>query len=172
MNFYTNVVKYGNNLHIREIKHGQRINRKLQYEPTMFIPAVRKTNWQTLDGRYVTPIKRASMKECDEWLKNYESQPHQVFGSSQYAYTYISTAYPNRIDWDIDMMLIITIDIEVQCENGFPDPQKAIEPILSITIKNHQNKRIMVWGIGDFVNRRDDVAYIKCKNEEDLIQEF
>tara|TARA_Y100000592_G_scaffold52595_1_gene83087 strand:- start:800 stop:2872 length:2073 start_codon:yes stop_codon:yes gene_type:complete len=30
----------------------------------------------------------------------------------------------------------------------------------------------MVWGIGDFVNRRDDVAYIKCKNEEDLIHEF
>ena len=30
----------------------------------------------------------------------------------------------------------------------------------------------MVWGIGDFVNRRDDVAYIKCKNEEDLLYEF
>ena len=30
----------------------------------------------------------------------------------------------------------------------------------------------MVWGIGEFVNRRDDVAYIKCKNEEDLIHEF
>ena len=27
----------------------------------------------------------------------------------------------------------------------------------------------MVWGIGEFVNRRDDVAYIKCKNEEDLL---
>ena len=44
----------------------------------------------------------------------------------------------------------------------------SIEPLLSITIKNHQNKRIMVWGIGDFVNRRDNVEYIKCKNEEDL----
>ena len=67
---------------------------------------------------------------------------------------------------------MITIDIEVQCENGFPDPEKAIEPILSITIKNHQNKRIMVWGIGEFVNRRDDVGYVKCKNEEELIHEF
>ena len=55
---------------------------------------------------------------------------------------------------------MITIDIEVQCENGFPDPQKAIEPILSITIKNHQNKRIMVWGIGEFINRRDDVGSV------------
>ena len=172
MKFYTNVVKYGNNLLIREVNNNQRTKYKLQYEPTMFVPVTRKTNWKTLDGRYVYPYKHLSIKECDEWLKSYENQPHQVFGSAQHAYTYISTEYPNRIDWDIDMMLIITIDIEVQCENGFPDPQKAIEPILSITIKNHQNKRIMVWGIGDFVNRRDDVAYIKCKNEEDLIQEF
>ena len=57
----------------------------------------------------------------------------------------------------MDKILMITIDIEVQCENGFPDPQKY-RTILSITIKNHQNKRIMVWGIGEFVNRRDDVG--------------
>ena len=172
MNFYTNVVRYGNNLLIREVKNGQRVNSKLKYEPTMFVPVVKQTNWKTLDGKYVAPIKHDSIKECTEWLKSYESQPHYIYGNSQHAYSYISTQYPSNVNWDIDKILMITIDIEVQCENGFPDPQKAIEPLLSITIKNHQNKRIMVWGIGDFVNRRDDVAYIKCKNEEDLIQEF
>ena len=172
MDFYTNVVRYGNNLLIREVKNGQRVNSKLKYKPTMFVPVMKQTNWKTLDGKYVTPIEHESIKECTEWLKSYESQPHYIYGNSQHAYTYISTQYPNRVNWDMDKILMITIDIEVQCENGFPDPQKAIEPLLSITIKNHQNKRIMVWGIGEFVNRRDDVAYIKCKNEEDLIHEF
>ena len=172
MDFYTNVVRYGNNLLIREVKNGQRINSKLKYKPTMFVPVMKQTNWKTLDGKYVAPIEHESIKECSEWLKSYESQPHYIFGNPQHAYTYISTQYPNEIKWDIDKLIMITIDIEVQCENGFPDPQKAIEPLLSITIKNHQNKRIMVWGIGEFVNRRDDVGYIKCKNEEDLIHEF
>ena len=172
MSFYTNVVRYGNNLLIREVVNGQRVNSKLKYKPTLFVPVVKPTNWKTLDDKNVTPMEFGSIKECSEWLKSYEDQPHLIYGNTQHAYTYISTQYPNRVNWDMDKILMITIDIEVQCENGFPDPQKAIEPLLSITIKNHQNKRIMVWGIGEFVNRRDDVAYIKCKNEEDLIHEF
>ena len=172
MDFYTNVVRYGNNLLIREVKNGQRINSKLKYKPTMFVKVVKETNWKTLEGNNVTPIQHESIKECTEWLKSYEGQPHLIFGNPQHAYTYISTQYPNEVKWDIDKLIMITIDIEVQCENGFPDPQKAIEPLLSITIKNHQNKRIMVWGIGEFINRRDDVGYVECKNEEDLIHEF
>jgi|TARA_B100000524_G_scaffold210174_1_gene109915 hypothetical protein len=39
--------------------------------------------------------------------------------------------------------------IETQCENGFPDPEKAEEEMLSITIKNQTTKKIIVWGIGD-----------------------
>ena len=172
MSFYTNVVRYGNNLLIREVVNGQRVNSRLKYKPTLFVPVVKPTNWKTLDDKNVTPMEFGSIKECSEWLKSYEDQPHLIYGNTQHAYTYISTQYPDEVNWDMDKILMITIDIEVQCENGFPNPQKAIEPLLSITIKNHQNKRIMVWGIGEFVNRRDDVAYIKCKNEEDLIQEF
>jgi DNA polymerase elongation subunit (family B) len=43
---------------------------------------------------------------------------------------------------------------------------------LSITVKNHQNKKIVVWGIGDFENSRDDVSYIKCDTEKHLLQSF
>ena len=89
----------------------------------MFVPVMKQTNWK-LDGKYVTPIEHESIKECTEWLKSYESQPHYIYGNVQHAYTYISTQYPNRINWDMDKILMITIDIEVQCENGFPDPQK------------------------------------------------
>ena len=59
------------------------------------------------------------MKECDEWVKSYESQPHYVYGNTLHAYSYIADTYPNTINWDIDQILIVTMDIEVQCENGF-----------------------------------------------------
>ena len=80
--------------------------------------------------------------------------------------------YPNDVNWDIDQILIVTIDIEVQCENGFPNPKDAIEPLLSITVKNHQSKKFVVWGIGKFTNNRDDVTYIECESEIHLIKEF
>ena len=72
----------------------------------------------------------------------------------------------------MEKILVVTIDIEVQCENGFPSPKLAEEELLSITIKNHQTKRIVVWGIGDFETTRDDVNYIKCDNEVHLLKEF
>ena len=79
MDFYTNVVRYGNNLLIREVKNGQRVNSKLKYKPTMFVPVMKQTNWKTLDGKYVTPIEHESIKECTEWLKSYESQQSNLY---------------------------------------------------------------------------------------------
>ena len=85
---------------------------------------------------------------------------------------YIADEYPSYVKWDIDKILVVTMDIEVACENGFPNPEQAIEPLLSITIKNHQNKQILVWGIGDYKNSREDVTYVKCDTEYKLVQEF
>ena len=65
-------------------------------------------------------------------------------------------------------MRIVTIDIEVECENGFPNADKALEPMLSITIKNHDTGRIKVWGLHDYQNDREDVQYIKCQTEREL----
>ena len=72
----------------------------------------------------------------------------------------------------MDKILILTIDIEVACESGFPDAQKADEPLLSITVKNQSNKAIMVWGIAEYHTDRKDVRYILCENENDLLKKF
>ena len=64
MNFYTNVIRYGNNLLIREVKNGQRVNSKLKYKPTMFVPVIKQTNWKTLDGKYVTPLNMSQSKNA------------------------------------------------------------------------------------------------------------
>jgi len=172
MNFYTNVIQWGNNLLVREIKNGQRINSKIRYSPTLYAFVKEKTPYKTLDGEYVTDISFDTIKEAKEWLENNKNQSELVYGNTQYPYTYISDTYKDRVNWDLEKLLMVTIDIEVQCENGFPSPSKAEEELLSITIKNHQSKRIVVWGIGDFETEREDVSYIKCKNEVHLLKEF
>ena len=172
MDFYTNIVRWGNNLLLREIVNGERVNTRVKYSPTLYAPVLKQTSHKTLDGKYVTPIKHETMKDAKEWVEQYKDQPHMVYGNTLYAYSYLSEEYPDRVNWNMDNILLITLDIEVECENGFPNVEQAIEPLISITIKNHQNKRIMVWGIGGFKTDRGDVGYVQCQDEKELIQEF
>ena len=172
MNFYTNIVRWGNNLLLREIVNVERVNTRVKYSPTLYAPVLKQTSHKTLDGKYVTPIKHETMKDAKEWAEQYKNQPHMVYGNTLYAYSYLSEEYPDRVNWNMDNILLITLDIEVECENGFPNVEQAIEPLISITIKNHQNKRIMVWGIGGFKTDRGDVGYVQCQDEKELIQEF
>ena len=142
MDFYTNVVQWGNFLLVRGVDKNQRVNFRLKYKPTLFVPVMKQTDWKTLDGKSVTPYQFDCIKDAKDFLLKYESQPHLVHGLNRFAYTYISDTFPQKVNWNIDKILIMTIDIEVQCENGFPNPESAIEPLLSITVKNQQSKKI------------------------------
>ena len=172
VDFYTNVSQRGNYLCVREVKGSKRINSKVRYAPTLFTPVQRETGYKTLDGSHVLPTQFFNLYDAKKWVTSHKSQPELVYGNTQYPYCYISDEYEGSINWDIDQILIVTIDIEVQCENGFPNVRLAEEELLSITIKNHQNKKIVVWGIGEFSTNRDDVTYIQCESETHLFKEF
>ena len=172
MSFYTNVLQWSNDLLVREVKNGQRQNSRIRYSPTLYSPVKQKTGYKTLNGEHVLPQTFDTMKEAKRWVEDHKSQPDLVYGNTQYAYNYLSDTYKGKVDWDLEQILIVTIDIEVQCENGFPSAFLAEEEMLSITIKNHQNKKIVVWGIGKFKTDREDVTYIECESEKHLLKEF
>ena len=90
MNFYTNVIQWGNQLLIREVKNGQRINSKVRYSPTLFSSVNQETGYKTLDGSNVLPTKFHSIKDAKEHIENYKSQSELVYGNTQYPYCYIS----------------------------------------------------------------------------------
>ena len=172
MKFYTNITRWGNQLLLREYVDGQRLNRRIKYSPTMYSIVTKPTEYRTLEGKFVMPIKHHTMQECNEWVDNYKNQPELIYGNTLYQYSYLAEQYPNRIEWDIEKLLMVTIDIETECENGFPNVEDAIEKLISITIKNHQSKEIIVWGVGYFKTDRKDVHYVKCDNEQHLIKQF
>ena len=171
MEFYTNVIQRGNSLLVRGVENGQRVSKRVNYQPTLFNKVNEYTGYKTLDGQDVLPKSFHSIKEAKDWIEQRVNQ-EIVFGNTQYPYCYIGDEYPNDVPWDKDKILIVTIDIEVECENGFPDPKDAAEPLLSITMKNHQNKQIIVWGLHEFQNYRDDVDYRLCRDEDDLLIKF
>jgi DNA polymerase elongation subunit (family B) len=172
MKFYTHVAQWGNQLLVRAVENGVRSNFKVKYEPTLYVPVQKETGWTTLEGKNVSPMNFLSIKEAKEFVEQYQSQPHLVYGMTQFPYTYIAEKYSKQIQFDSSQMRIVTIDIEVECENGFPNADKALEPMLAITIKNHDTGRIKVWGLHDYHNDREDVQYIKCQTERELLAQF
>ena len=165
-------MQWGNFILLREVVDGERRNRRIKYSPTLFASVEKPTKYKTLNGGYVTPVVHPTMREAKEWIAQYSDQHDIIHGNTQYPYCFLSDTFKGTMKWDMDQILIVTIDIEVQCENGFPAVKEAEEEMLSITIKNHQSKRIVVWGIGEFQNDRDDVTYIQCQDEVHLLKEF
>ena len=109
MNFYTNVLQRGNNLHVRAVVNGERQNFKIRYQPTLFSPVDQETGYKTLEGKPVLPRHFDTMKEAKEWVDSYGSQPELVYGNTQFAYSYISDTYKGQVDWDLDKILIVTV---------------------------------------------------------------
>ena len=172
MDFYTNVVSYGNSILIRGVKNGERITARNKYQPTLFVPVQKETQYKTLDGRSLTPVKQESIKHSKEFASQYSEQQNLIYGMTRYNFQYISDTWRSDINWKMEDILVVTIDIEVASDNGFPKVEDSIEELLSITVKNHQSKQIVVFGVGDYTNSREDVHYVKCVSEDELLEKF
>jgi DNA polymerase elongation subunit (family B) len=164
----------GNQFLVRGYENGKQVMFKEEYSPTLFVKSNKKTKYKTLEGEYVQEINPGSVKDCREFYKKYDGIDNfKIYGNDRYIYQYISDKYPeDEIKFDISKIKLYTIDIEVASENGFPDPKDCIEEILLITIQDYTTKEIITWGNGPFNNKQDNVKYIQCDSEHDLLVKF
>jgi DNA polymerase elongation subunit (family B) len=161
----------GDNILYRGVKDGKRVRQKIRYKPKLFVRSNNKSEWTNLDGESVEKIEFDSIRDAREFFKQYESVSNfTIYGNNKYDYAFISDVFHDEIDWDMSKICVAYIDIEVGSENGFPEPDKANEAITAITICI--DKKYYVFGCGDFVVHRDDVEYVKCDDEFELIDKF
>ena len=173
MSFYTNVQLVGDNINYLGYEDGQRIQRKFKFSPTLFVVTNKKTNHKTLDGRYAKPVRFESVKEARNFVEKYKEVPNfEVHGYDRYLYQFISQEFPNEVDYDFKKMNIMSLDIEVACENGFPNVKECAEEMLSITVQDYQTRKLKVFGTRPYKNTRDDVEFILCDGETHLLRCF
>jgi len=174
MKFYTSVLPYRGRLLVRGVNHdGSHKKFRINYKPSLFIPSGKESKYKTLSGDNVGKVTFESMPEAKKWIEQYKGvSDFKYYGNTKYQYPFIADEFPGKIDWDIKQIRILTIDIECESENGFPNPDEAIEPLISITVKEHTTKKIIVFGMNNFVNDRDDVTFVKCDGETALIKKF
>lgn len=172
--YYTSAIAYGDNILYRGIHNGQRVTRKVPYQPILYLPAKKQTDWSTLHGEPVEPMKFEGIREARDFIKRYaEVDNFKIYGNNMFQYTFISENNPEEIiDWKYSDICIANLDIEVGSENGFPEPKTASEPITAITVKFSNDDKYYTFGCGVYKTHRNDVQYVFCKDEYTLIKEF
>jgi DNA polymerase elongation subunit (family B) len=171
MKFYTNVSQYGNFVLERGIENGEPFKNKIEYAPTLFIPSKEKSKYKTLSGQSVSKMKFGNIADAKEFMNKYDTvENFEIYGYTSWMYCYLSDEYPKTITYDFNHIKIMYIDIEVASEHGFPKPEEAKEEITAISMKC--GKDFVVIGCGDYNNTREDIKYIKCESEEELIHAF
>ena len=174
MRFYTNVHQRFNEILVRGYENGKHFTSREQFNPTLYVPSKKKSKYKTLDGKSVEPVKPGNIAECKEFIEKYSGiEGFEIHGNDRYICQYISERYPEEeIKFDISKIKLVTIDIEVAAESGFPNVFECAEELLAITLQDYTTKKIICFASRPFNNTRKDVTYIKCDSEFDLISKF
>ena len=182
MSFYTCVNRYGNSMLYRGYNNrGEAVKKRVPFSPTLYLPSKNpNSEWKSLDGTRVEPIELDSMSEAMDFCKKYDDvENFKVYGNTNYVAQFINRGHPGVIEYDLKLINVGNIDIEVQSDDGFPEPDVAKYPITSICYKSSQSNTYYIWACGDYdVEKTEldldgaEVLYVKCAGESDLILKF
>ena len=174
MRFYTNVQMVGDHFLVRGYENGQHFMIREKFSPTLFVPSKKETRYKTLQGECVEAIRPGTVRDCREFIKKYDGvENFKIYGNDRYIYQYISDKYSEEeIKFDMSKIKLVTLDIEVKSENGFPDVESAAEEVLLITLQDYNTKEIITWGQGPFKLKQGNHYYKQFNNEYDLLNDF
>src|SRR5210317_1841784 len=176
MNFYTNVSRYGQNLLYRGYRNGSPIQQKIKFQPTLYAQSQNETDWKALDGVNVEPMKFDSMREAKQFMEMYAGvNGFNVYGNTKYISQFIQERWPDEVEFDPNLVNIVNIDIEVASDEGFPEPDQANHPVISIALKSNKDDNYYVWGLGEYDTSKSivsNVQYMHCRDEKELLEKF
>ena len=178
MNFYTSVNRYGNSILYRGFEDGEKVARKVFFQPTLFETASNKTGWISPDGVALQPRLMDSMKHADQLYERFSDVVNKdIYGADNYVTQFITEQFPDDISFNREKVNVTTIDIEVASDDGFPFVEQAAHPVITITCKNNIDNNYYVWGLYDYDTSKSilpdsNVFYKKCVDEQELLTDF
>lgn len=173
MKFYTNVYLHKGEILLRGYENGLRVQHAIPYRPYLFVTSrIKNTEFKTLKGTPVDKIEFDSVYEARDYIKRYKGVDGlDIYGLTNFVYTFIHDYYPGTIDYDPGLVSVVSLDIEVDASGGFPDISSADKQVTAITMS--KRGKMVVFGYHDFViPEGQDVTYLKCKDEADLLDKF
>ena len=182
MSFYSSVNRYGNSILYRGYNdNGAAITKRVKFEPTLYVTS-REDNpsHKGLDGWPLAPMKFDKMSEAKDFIEKYKDlDSFKIYGNTNYIQQFITERFPEDIKFRPSQVNVVNFDIEVASSEGFPRPEEALYPVISIALKSTKSRIYKVWGLGEYdhekteLNMGDDIIqYIRCDSEEELLTKF
>ncbi len=172
--FYTHVAVHSNKILFRGVNSkGERFSEYRDFSPTVFVPSPKKTEYQSLEGKFLQPFTAGDMRSMKDYIEKYANvSGFEVYGNENWKFQYISDNFKGDVDWSLERMKVAYIDIETECEYGFPNVSDPNESVNVITVKYvlGNKKETHTFGVGQF-----DVPNVECHvfdNEQDMLLAF
>lgn len=176
MKFYTNVHFDDNWIYDVYYENGERKTNKERYKPSVYEHINNGDGKVDIYGKSLRKIKFDSYDDYRLYVRDKQKKMGENWtpiGDVRIITQYISEKYPHDIDFDINLIKIYYLDIEVASDKGFPDPSIADQEILSITIYDNKTEMYYVFGSKEIEKTLpDNVKYFHFTTEENLLGNF
>ena len=181
IDFYTNVVKRGNDILVRGVSNGKNVQFRTHYEPTLYVEHTKDYGFKNVYNKNLKPITFENMYEASKFAQENKGSNMTLYGFPNFHNQFILENFSDSIDkFDKNLVRIHNIDIEVTSNEGFPDAASAAYPITAMCIYDNIEDKFFTFGIGEWIQSdsilpndvADKVMYFECENETDLLAKF
>ena len=181
MTFYTSVNRYGNSILYRGYTdNGTAIKQKYKFEPSLFYPIREQTVFKSFYGENLRRVKYQSMAAAKQKIEDMTGIENQrMYGTRNFIHQFITEKFPKDIDFNMSHVNVVNFDIEVASDDGFPIPEEAAYPIISIALKSSKSSVYQVWGLDQYDPAKteidlqgDLIQYHYCESETELLAKF
>lgn len=167
--YYVNAFQRGNKVHIREVcADKSRRNYHIEYKPKIYVKSDEpNTEYKSLNGDELFEIQFSDIKSAKDYVSAYQGE---VFGYPRNLYACIDDMYPYDIEYDFNDLRIGFVDIEVESDTHYSTIANPNQPIILIQLLYKDT--YYIFGTEVYETYDNNVKYIKCKNEVDLLKKF
>lgn len=169
--FYTNISQMGNKFLHRFIdSDGNKNSKFIHHDPSVFISSKKSSPFKGVKGENLQEIPFFTVKDAKDYVKMYKDM-FPIHGQLQWRLSCIQKLYPKDINFDINKLIIATLDIENFIgDEGFTKSEDATQEITAITVG--VNGHYHSFSGVDYVVEAEDVTHTYCNNETELLLKF
>lgn len=156
-------------------KDGERISTDVGYHPYFYYETTNKKA-QVATSLYGTKLKQVICNtEKDRRQKIQDLGIERIYENiTPYQQFLIDMYWDKNENDNFDEFPLKNwfFDIEVYSPDEFPKPEDAKYPINIITVYDTLEKMYYSWGLGEYKPDIENIVYVNCKTEKDLLWNF
>lgn len=163
----------GNRIFHRYVENGRHHKEVVSEYPIALYLKSEKGEDKSLYGDCLRKKQFNKIPDAREFMEKYDDvSGMEIFGQDDWVQQFIADAYPRPMEFNMNDYTVVSIDIEVEHDDGFPEPDVAKNEILTIAIKVFGGESICFATRPNPVEDMPEIEYVECHNEAEMLTLF